>query len=943
MRKILSVTVALAVAVSMIIPGPGLIGAEGSKAFAAEKGADRTGTLSTMQEIAEQLGDTSNDPFDFTKNSDKKDLLKKARSDDPKFDLRSVDTDDDSVGDTSYVTPVKLQNPWGNCWGFAAVTAAETSILGDDELCGDYVADVRKEDPASGKIQMDLSEKQMTYFSRTVINDPDNPQNGEGDEPVLLPGDDPVGAAYNLGGMAPTATSVFASGVGPVLESEDPLYEYHGRKGMRQAEWVDGRYQDFCYSPNDDWTLDESMRFAHSFSLSESYALPSPAKITGEYDNVEYEYNPAGTAAIKEQLLQKRGVEIGYKEDTFNAAYTDHGDYINSNFAQYTFYPESAKHAVCIVGWDDNYSRENFRHPVDDPDLIEEGYTEEDTVPPADLFPDGRHEGATDGGNGAWLVKNSWGSGEEPFPNHGEGTWGIVDEKSGKHSGYFWLSYYDKSISTPEALDFELNEKTSQSYTDVIDQHDYMPINKYLAANVSKEVCTANIFKADVCEKLKQVSCETTYPNTTVKFEVYLLPDKYSTPVEGLKMATKTATFDYGGFHKVDLEDDEQFIIMRGQSYAIVVTQTVPDSSGSDSYAIGLKMGSGNAVVNEGESFLMADGEWYDLSDPALQEDLYHSAENAEGASSVDNFPIKGFAEEMPDIVLEVDYSGFLSPKIPGEDETPTAYFMCWLTNNTGDSDYGDVTPEWELSEGGEEILNLIDGRDPTRKTVTFNKYGWVYIIVKAKGIGTAICSVKAEPLMADITALKSGKDYFSVTVKKPIAEGISGYEVFYRVKGTSKWSVKEFGPDPLTFKVSGLKKGKRYEVKVRSFVDSAPGRFFSYEGMQELTDAIGLKNTLKASGKTVKVKASKLKKGSVKITRKNAVKVSKAKGKVTYKKVSVNKSSKKFKVNKKNGAITVKKGLKKGTYKVKIRVKAAGKGDYLAGSKNVTVKIRVK
>ena len=653
-------------------------------------------------------------------------------------------------------------------------------------------------------------------------------------------------------------------------------------------------------------------------------------KITYEGNDPTYEYNPAGTAAIKEQLLQKRGVEIGYKDDTFNAAYTDHGDYINSDFAHYTYCPESAKHAVCIVGWDDTIPAEYFRHEVDDPD-----YTEEDTIPP---------------GDGAWLVKNSWGSGEEPFPNKGEGTWGMLkdpsmefDPDTNPHSGYFWLSYYDQSISTPEALDFELNEKGSETYTDIINQHDYMPVNRYLAANVSKEVSTANIFTAGVCEKLKQISCETTYPNTTVKFEVYLLPDKFNSPTEGLPMVTKTATFDYGGFHKVDLENDEQFIIMRGQSYAIVVTQTVPDASGNDSYAIGLKMGSGKAVVNEGESFLMVDGEWLDLSDPALQEELYRSAENAEGATSVDNFPIKGFAEEMPDIVLEVDHSGFLTPKIPDEDEIPTAYFMCWLTNNSGNSDYGDVTPEWTLSEGGDEIINLIDGRDPTRKTVTIKKYGWAYIIVKAEGIGTAICSVKAEPLMPNITGLKTGKDYFSVTVDKPLAEGVSGYKVFYRVKGTSKWSVKEFGPDALTFKISGLKKGKKYEVKIRPYSDSALGRIFGYESMTEESGVIGLKNTLKASGKTVKVKAAKIKKGSVKIARKRAIKVSKAKGKVTYKKVSVNKSSKKFKVNKKTGKITVKKGLKKGTYKVKIRVKAAGKGYYLSGSKKVTVKIRVK
>ena len=71
----------------------------------------------------------------------------------------------------------------------------------------------------------------------------------------------------------------------------------------------------------------------------------------------------------------------------------------------------------------------------------------------------------------------------------------------------------------------------------------------------------------------------------------------------------------------------------------------------------------------------------------------------------------------------------------------------------------------------------------------------------------------------------------------------------------------------------------------------------------------------------------------------------SKAQGKVTYKKVSVikKKFAKKITVNKKTGKITVKKGLKKGTYKLKIKVTAAGTTAYKAGSKTVTVKIKVK
>ena len=48
--------------------------------------------------------------------------------------------------------------------------------------------------------------------------------------------------------------------------------------------------------------------------------------------------------------------------------------------------------------------------------------------------------------------------------------------------------------------------------------------------------------------------------------------------------------------------------------------------------------------------------------------------------------------------------------------------------------------------------------------------------------------------------------------------------------------------------------------------------------------------------------------------------------------------------VNPKTGKITVKKRLKKGTYKVKVNVKAAGNTNYNASTvKSVTFKIRVK
>jgi len=99
------------------------------------------------------------------------------------------------------------------------------------------------------------------------------------------------------------------------------------------------------------------------------------------------------------------------------------------------------------------------------------------------------------------------------------------------------------------------------------------------------------------------------------------------------------------------------------------------------------------------------------------------------------------------------------------------------------------------------------------------------------------------------------------------------------------------------------------------------------------------LTNTLTAKGKTVTVKKAVVKKKNVAVKRSKAITVKNAKGKVTYKK---SKGNKKITVSS-AGKITVKKGLKKGTYKVKIKVTAAGNATYKAATKTVTVKIVIK
>ena len=109
------------------------------------------------------------------------------------------------------------------------------------------------------------------------------------------------------------------------------------------------------------------------------------------------------------------------------------------------------------------------------------------------------------------------------------------------------------------------------------------------------------------------------------------------------------------------------------------------------------------------------------------------------------------------------------------------------------------------------------------------------------------------------------------------------------------------------------------------------------YTGIAKATYTIKkAANTLKIKAKTATVKFAKLKKKAQAVTNSKIAK--KGQGKVTYKNVS----AKKFKINSK-GKLTIAKGTKKGTYTVKIQVKAAGNANYKAATKTVTFKVTVK
>ena len=113
-----------------------------------------------------------------------------------------------------------------------------------------------------------------------------------------------------------------------------------------------------------------------------------------------------------------------------------------------------------------------------------------------------------------------------------------------------------------------------------------------------------------------------------------------------------------------------------------------------------------------------------------------------------------------------------------------------------------------------------------------------------------------------------------------------------------------------------------------------------NYGGSKKATFTIvKAANPMTVKAKAPSVKASKIKKKNKTIAAAKVVEVSKAQGKVTYKKASGNK---KITVAA-DGKLTIKKRLKKGTYTVKISVTAAGNANYKALTKTIEVKVKVK
>ena len=177
-------------------------------------------------------------------------------------------------------------------------------------------------------------------------------------------------------------------------------------------------------------------------------------------------------------------------------------------------------------------------------------------------------------------------------------------------------------------------------------------------------------------------------------------------------------------------------------------------------------------------------------------------------------------------------------------------------------------------------------------------------------------------------------------------AQTISGAGTFNKKFGDKAFSLGAKAKTALTYKTSNAKVAT---------VDKTGKVTIKGVGTAKITINAAAGSSYKAASKTVTIKVTK---GVPTITTKTVSKTVKvsavkkkaqtfaigaaanSKGKVTYKAAG---KSPVLSLNAKTGKITVKKGAKKGTYKLKVKISAAAKGNYNAGSKTVTVTVKVK
>lgn len=400
------------------------------------------------------------------------------------------------------VTAIEDQGNTMNCWAFASVAAIESNLL--------------KKGYANSSL--DLSENHLAYF---FYNRQTDKLGYTRDDKNI-----PVGASWDQRGGT-------LSGAGIHLQT------WSGVVKEPANEDVNGVYAPRALSSKDCYKSD--------FRVTNTYFLNNNVNL------------------IKQAIMEHGAVAAGILTPINNYYASLFWNFENG--ASYCYIDGEtdenciSNHAITIVGWDDNYNKNNF------------------VTPPKN--------------NGAWIIKNSYGN--------------IGD------NGFMYVSYEDKSLS--EFVSYEA-EKTDKTFDNNY-QHDGTAFPLALPFNNGTDY--ANVFKAKASnsEVLKAVSIETFSPGTEYSVQVYTGVDVDEGPTSGKKMLSEPqrGVLDEIGYQQIKLS--KPVVLQKGQTYSVVITLSSKYYNQVD-MGIDIPFNAGwiNFVsdVRDGQSYINYRGFWEDAS-----------------------------------------------------------------------------------------------------------------------------------------------------------------------------------------------------------------------------------------------------------------------------------------------------------------------------------------
>ncbi|MFH0915767.1 MAG: lectin like domain-containing protein [bacterium] len=262
---------------------------------------------------------------------------------------------------------------------------------------------------------------------------------------------------------------------------------------------------------------------------------------------------PRGSALdntnIKNAIMQYGGVYVamGWYGDASGSPYYD-----ASTASYYHFVLSQANHAVLAVGWDDDYPAANF------------------AMSPS--------------GDGAFLVKNSWGTG------FGDG-------------GYFYVSYYDTTFGRVHPLGVVSGAESTSNYSGV---YQYDPLGDVNGMGYgSPTAWFANVFTAQETSWLSAVGFYALAPGTS--YEVYTGTSLTSMTLDA------SGTLAYMGYHTVTLS--EPVALTSGDPFMVAVKVTSPGTDSPVAIEYPIADFSSAATAQPGQSYVSSDGtDWSDLT-----------------------------------------------------------------------------------------------------------------------------------------------------------------------------------------------------------------------------------------------------------------------------------------------------------------------------------------